>query len=364
MSHMFSLVEVDASQARERGRQYGEQARDQIAISIEFYRRELELMSGLTWDDVLRRVAEWVPMVEAFHPDALDEVRGLAQGSGFAFEEILALNGRGELRAGNPFSVDECTSFAVTQTATADGHMYCGQTWDWLVQAQESVVMLRVRQDPAPTVVMQVEAGQIGRQGANSAGIGLNANGLGAQPGSRIGVPVPFVRRRVLDSTNFADALNAISSARQAICSNLLLTDRDGHCLDIEVTPERQAVMHAAEGILVHANAFLAHIPPPIGEAHRPSSSASALRVSRVAEHLEDIRSAPSTTEARAVIARALADHVGYPKSVCRHPDPPNGGRWKTVAATIVDLTTGEYLVSPGNPCEHGFQPLPWNLYA
>ena len=130
---MLPLVGYDSPEARERGRQYGEQARAQIAVSVEFYKREFELKSGLTWEEVRRRAPQWVPVIEAFHPEALEEVRGISEGSGFAFEEILALNGRGELRTGDPFDVDGCTSFALTQEASGDGHVYCGQTWDWRV---------------------------------------------------------------------------------------------------------------------------------------------------------------------------------------------------------------------------------------
>jgi isopenicillin-N N-acyltransferase-like protein len=103
LSLVLPLVEVDASTPRERGRQYGEQAREQIAVSVDFYRREFEDRSGLAWEEVRSRTPRWVPLIEAFHADALEEVRGISDGSGFAFEEILALNGRGELRAGDPF---------------------------------------------------------------------------------------------------------------------------------------------------------------------------------------------------------------------------------------------------------------------
>jgi hypothetical protein len=40
---MLPLVEIDSPEARERGRQYGELARAQIAVSVEFYKREFEL---------------------------------------------------------------------------------------------------------------------------------------------------------------------------------------------------------------------------------------------------------------------------------------------------------------------------------
>jgi isopenicillin-N N-acyltransferase like protein len=33
------------------------------------------------------------------------------------------------------------------------------------------------------------------------------------------------------------------------------------------------------------------------------------------------------------------------------------------VASSIVDLTTGEYWIAHGNPCENEYELLPWNLY-
>ena len=360
---MLPLIEIDAPDCRERGRQYGEQARQQIAVSIDFYRGEFERKSGLGWDEVRRRAPAWVPLIEAYHPDALEEVRGVAEGSGFAFEELLALNGRGELRAGNPFGADGCTSFALTAGAAGDGHTYCGQNWDWRVGTKDSVVMLRVKQEPRPTIVMQVEAGQIGRHGANSAGIGLNANGLEAKFGFGLGVPSPYIRRRILDSHTMHDALASVMEVNQSMCANLVFTHREGYCVDLETTPERHGVVEPTDGLLVHANAFLGQVPAQIEETYRPSSVDSLYRVPRVESYLCRARDLGSTAEVRALIATALSDHFSHPNSVCAHPDPRDGGQWETVASAVVDLTTGDYLVAAGNPCEHAYEPLPWNLY-
>ena len=261
---MLPLVEIDAADPRERGRQYGEQARTQIAVSIDFYKGEFERRSGLAWGDVRRRAPQWVPLIEAYHPEALEEVRGVADGSGFAFEEILALNGRGELRIKDPFGGDGCTSFSLTGAAAGDGHVYTGQNWDWRVGTKESVVLLRVKQEPKPTIVMQVEAGQIGRHGANSAGLGLAANGLEAPFGFELGVPSPYIRRKILDSHTMHDALDAVMNVKQSVCANLVFTHRDGYCVDLETTPERHGLMEPTDGLLTHANAFLAYVPPQI----------------------------------------------------------------------------------------------------
>ena len=51
---------------------------------------------------------------------------------------------------------------------------------------------------------------------------------------------------------------------------------------------------------------------------------------------------------------RAIADKVAGPLGVSI----------EEAALSIVDLTTGEYLIAPGNPCEHPYEALPWNLYS
>ena len=357
---MPPLVEVDSPHAHERGRQYGEQAREQVGISIAFYSDEFERKSGLSWSEVCERAPKWLPHIEAYAPETLDEVRGVAEGANVRLEEILALNGRGELRKGDPFErPDGCTSFSLTSEATADGHVYCGQNWDWRVGTKESVVMLRVVQPPKPTIVMQVEAGQIGRHGANSAGIGLNANGLEAPFGFGPGIPQPYIRRRILDSSTMASALTAVYTSRPALCTNLVLTHRDGFAIDLETTPARHGVIRPKDGMIVHANAFLAHVPPQIEATYRPSSFDSLFRVPRLEQALRKARAG----DARAAIVAGLSDHFSHPNGVCTHPDDRDGGKWETIASAVVDLTTGEYLVADGNPCTEPYEALPWNLY-
>ncbi|NED79954.1 acyl-coenzyme A--6-aminopenicillanic-acid-acyltransferase form, partial [Streptomyces sp. SID11233] len=132
-----------------------------------------------------------------------------AEGAGTGLADVLALNARGEVLYDKSFAAmaaadaaeepaEGCTSFAAYGAASGDGHVWAGQNWDWRAQAGETVVMLRVVQPPKPTLLMQVEAGQIGRQGANSAGIALNANGLGGRFDASVGLPQTVVRRAVL----------------------------------------------------------------------------------------------------------------------------------------------------------------------
>jgi isopenicillin-N N-acyltransferase-like protein len=159
MSRM-PLIEV-AGPPRERGRQHGEQAREAIERSIAWYSEQFTATASLGWDVILENARRWEPLVEAYLPEALEEMQGIAEGSGRTYEEILALNGRGELSSGNPFlddAAEGCSSYSILPEAAGDGHAYCGQNWDWRSAILDTVVMLRIEQPGLPTIVMQVRA--------------------------------------------------------------------------------------------------------------------------------------------------------------------------------------------------------------
>jgi isopenicillin-N N-acyltransferase-like protein len=361
------LVEISGP-PRERGRQYGELAREPIERSIAWYSEQFTATASLSWERILENARRWEPLVEAYLPDAIEEMQGIAEGSGCRYEEILALNGRGELSAGNPFfeeANEACSSYSILPEAAGDGHAYCGQNWDWRSAILDTVIMLRIEQPGRPTIVMQVEAGQVGRQGANSAGIGLNANGLGARFGKVLGMPQPYIRRKILDSWDMNEALQAVFESQQSLCTNLLLSHRDGFAIDLETTPGRHGWGYPTDGVLVHTNHFRYFVPKQIEGTYRYFSPDSLYRAERIERVLARAGEAATGEAMRALIREALSDHFGFPDAVCNHPNPvdPWWSQNETVASSLVDLTTGEYRIAHGNPCENDYELLPWNLY-
>lgn len=362
----------------ERGRRYGYAAGDLISQSIGFYTEALAQQTGLSWNQLRGKAKQWMDLCSSAAPDLMTEVEGVAQGSGQDVLDIMVLNVRGEIiydagskpvtsvtEADERDAVDGCTSFVLTDDAAGDGHMYVGQNWDWRFGTQKTAVILRVVQDPLPTVIMQVEAGQIGRQGANSAGIALNANGLGGRFNGDVGLPQTFIRRMVLNHAELPDALNTLFRHRPHIASNAVLSHSSGFSIDVETTPGRNAWMYPTDGVLVHGNHYEAFIPPQLAESYRPVSVDSLFRVPRARRGLEKVKRAASTNEARTLIRTAMSDHLGFPESVCTHPDlrRPAVRQWSTILSSCVDLTTGDYLVTNGTPCNHDYELMPWNLF-
>ncbi|MGW2329812.1 C45 family autoproteolytic acyltransferase/hydrolase [Streptomyces sp. NPDC001700] len=377
------IIEISGPPA-ERGRQYGEAARTRLGAALTYYEEAFGESSGLTWDQVTARAERWLEPVRTYAPDLVAEMGGIAEGAGVGLLDILALNARGEIIYDQTFSrmrghdgtpgdvaeaneaaADGCTSFAIMGEASGDGHVYCGQNWDWRAGTADTLLMLRIVQDPLPTVIMQVEAGQIGRQGANSAGVALNANGLGGRFDDAIGLPQTVIRRRVLDSESISAAVDVLCRTRGHIASNALLTCREGFAVDLETTPGAHGWLYPDDGLLVHGNHYQATVPVQLAAGYRPGSSDSLIRVPRAEAGLRQLRGATEANESRKLIRQAMSDHLGHPEGLCTHPDPrqPEVKQWTTLLSSCVDLTTGDYYVTPGTPCDREYQHLPWNLY-
>ncbi|WP_225998223.1 C45 family autoproteolytic acyltransferase/hydolase [Myceligenerans pegani] len=371
------VVEVSSASAYERGVQYGTATADLVARSVAYYRDAFAHQAGLQWDQALEHALPWQVLIQDAFPHLLEEMRGIADGAGVSLAEIVALNCRGEIiydnwfagrRAGMPTrdEADGCTSFALTGTAAGDGHVYAGQNWDWRHAVRDTVVVLRVVQPPKPTLIMQVEAGQVGRHGANSAGFALNANGLGGRFEDKVGIPQTVIRRAVLDAHTISDALQVLVRSRAHIASNALLTHRDGFSIDLETTPGPYGWEYPTDGLLVHGNHYQAFVPPQLADDHRPMSPDSLLRVPRAREGLARAAVPDATADVRAAVHTAMSDHLGHPDALCAHPDPrlPEIEQWSTTLSSCVDLTTGDYLIAGGPPCENPFELVPFNLYS
>jgi isopenicillin-N N-acyltransferase-like protein len=373
------LIEISGTPL-DRGRQYGEAVRPRLHAALAYYEQAFGHSAGLTWQQVTARAARWLDPVRDYAPDLVEEMRGIADGAGVDLLDVLALNARGEViydrsfakmaetRAGEAATeerADGCTSFAAYGDASGDGRVWAGQNWDWRAGVADTVVMLRIVQPPKPTLIMQVEAGQIGRQGANSAGIAFNANGLGGRFTDAVGLPQTVVRRRVLDQHAITDALDVLCRTRAHIASNALLTCREGFAVDLETTPAGHGWMHPTDGLLVHGNHYQAGVPAALAADYRPLSPDSLVRVPRAEQGLRALRGSTGPDESRKLIKQAMSDHLGHPESLCTHPDPrtPAVEHWTTLVSSCVDLTGGDYHVTAGTPCDRDYQHLPWNLY-
>jgi isopenicillin-N N-acyltransferase-like protein len=347
MDHELSRIKVVTVEggAYERGRQHGEQAGDEIALGVERYMDRFAHFAGIGRDEVCAVAERYVEPMRTYDPAMVEELEGIAAGSELPFREVLALNCRSEIMY-SLGSLAECTSFALLPDVTATGHTYVGQNWDWAPDTRERLIVLVVRQDPRPALVLVDEAGMIGRMGFSSAGIALASNTLIAER-AQIGVPYNALLRGILNSSTLADAIGALVRPKRALGANFLIGDAAGNALDIEASAFHIDYIVPRDGLIVHGNHFAGQ------RLHGRDMSLerfpdSLYRESRLRAHFEACGDAITTDQ----MIEGLCDSFGAPNAICRTVDLRQEplDRIETVASFIIDVTAGELLVCSGSP--------------
>lgn len=337
----FPLVVVSGS-AYEMGLQHGRACEAKInrfiELTLEGLRRKLDLSN----DRILSRAADYLDCVANDTPHLSEEMQGIARGAGRRHEEIALLHVRSLLIQGAV--VDGCTAFAVTTPATAEGATYLGQNDDWSPELEDLCVMLLLRPTRGPTILTYCYAGTVGQKGINSSGLGLCGTML-ASPTTRIGLPNYVVARHLLEQFSITDAVSTLTSLRRATAINFVLA-QGTQIVDVETTPTDLELLHPHNGILVHTNHYehARFVPQERNLAKMPDSRDRYFRMTSLLEHARGRIDRP-------YLQTILADHDGYPTSICRHDHNASDGL-ESIAGFVAEPGQGVMYVARGNPCE------------
>lgn len=339
MVEPFPLIEISGP-PHERGRQYGRQAADRIRKGTAHYRTQLE---GLSLDGagIATLVRAYLPVIEAFEPSYVEEMRGIADGAAVRFEDVVLLNARTEIlklaarpelreRLGGHDEPDGCTGVVVLPEASENGRLIHAQNWDWKRECAETAVVLRVTRDNGPDFLTFTEAGALARCGFNAAGIAITANYLESDRDySQVGVPLALIRRKVLESEHIALAMRTVYCTAKSAANNMIVSHCGGVAIDFECAPDETFQVHPERGLLVHANHWVSPVAlaklKDTGIANTPDSLYRDIRVrGALAPRIGSI-----TAQA---VKDALFDDFATPWSVCR---PPRRNLSNNLSATV-----------------------------
>ena len=354
MVEPFPLIEISGP-PRERGRQYGQKAAGRIKKGTTHYFAQLKELS-LDAKGVAALVRDYLPVIEAFEPSYIEEMRGIAEGADVPFEDVVLLNARTEIlklanpairaRLKTPEDPDGCTGVVVLPQATTDGRLIHAQNWDWKRECAETAVVLKVRRDDGPDLMTFTEAGALGRCGFNAVGIAITANYLESDRDYRqVGVPLALIRRKVLENEHLALAMRAVYCTKKSAANNMIVSHREGVAIDFECAPDETFQVHPQNGLLVHANHFVSPVAlgklKDTGPFNTPDSLYRDIRVRDLLQpHIGSI-----TFD---TVKSALFDEFAYPWSVCRPPRRNLSNNLSaTVAMILMEPASGLMQVAP-----------------
>jgi len=348
----FPLVEIEGKPFP-RGRQYGARAAGAIRQNAEAYRRLIASRGGPEGEAATEAAMAFAPLLEAHAPALLEEIRGIATGSGCDLADLLLINARSELMSALP-PEGECTALAATSPATADGQVLLGQNWDWYSAVEAEPVLLRIRRPAGPEILTLAEAGQVAKIGLNSAGLGICLNFLEHTHRGQ-GLPIHVLLRLMLECESLGEATWQAYGHPRAGAANVLLAHAEGEILDLELAATAADHLYGDAGWLVHTN----HFESPLlragdrGLAGSPSTLARAARARRLLL-AEAGRISLGTFHA------ILRDHAYGHAAICRHPDPalPPEEQTETRASLIMELADRRLHLAAGQPCREPVQVL------
>ena len=345
------LVEVSGSH-REMGQQIGEACREQVQRSVVNAHILIEQSYDtveLTWDGAKIQSHKYLPFAEERYGQYVDELRGIAEGANVSFDDVMVVNAM-EAVTMDALHLTRCTSFAVNETRTADGHVLVAHNEDWVPEDENDVYVISARPKDEPPFLAMTYGALLPNVGFNAYGIAQLIDSVYPND-SRIGIPRLVVSRAVLASRRISGAMGRTLISHRAAGYNHLLVHESGEMYSVEVSSRRFEILHGTDGYIVHTNHYLSQTMKEI-EKDSEELISSRVRYFRANRLLRE-NSAHSIKTLQAI----QKDHVNLPNSICNHNivgiDPTD--RESTITALVIDLTAREMHIAWGNPCQNTY---------
>jgi hypothetical protein len=231
----------------ELGRQHGEALREDVRRSVA---QVLGYFRGYLKIPVLRaRVVNWwlerswsqsTPFIPR---EYLEELRGLAAGSGVPFVELCRLHAI-------PDRTYACSNFAAWGRATKDGRLIHTRNLDWNIEAgiQRFAAVFVVRPAGRRAFVSFGWAGFVGvLTGVNDAQLSIGQVGAETTDATYRGEPMAFLMRRVLEQADgLEEAAAVIREAKRTVGVNYVIADAEARrAVALETTRTHARIFEA-----------------------------------------------------------------------------------------------------------------------
>lgn len=323
------VVEAEGSNY-EIGFQIGEGCRKQIRDLLKIEKKEYKRELGKLFSFFTKKVGKFIKISEKYFPKYVEEIKGMAEGSGIPFDSIFALGCEDEL-------VYNCTSVA----GFSEGEALLGHNEDWLKNRINSLYIAKIRQMGKPDSLGLSYVGMLPGfcVGLNSKGFAFTGNTIHAKK-CKIGVPWQFFSRAFLDAENYRAIIKIASSKNKSTGFNSMIASKN-KIFDLEMTPTGYALLKGKK-YLAHTNHV---ISKKIKSQEKSHDRDSVWRLERANELLE------KNNFNVELIKKILSDHKHYPDSVCCHE-----GSYATLASVIINLNKKTFLIAHGNPCKNKYK--------
>src|SRR4030066_651397 len=147
----ISLIKVKGTH-REIGRQIGEAYREQIQHHLHNTRELIKSTYGtleLDWPGARMQGRKYIPFAQERYPQYVEEMVGISEGANVEFDDVGVVNAL-EAVTIDALHLSKCTSRALSEKNTADGHVLIAHNEDWTPEENPDVFLIHAEPDDDP----------------------------------------------------------------------------------------------------------------------------------------------------------------------------------------------------------------------
>ena len=345
----------------EMGKAHGARYHDEIHM---FTEDRVNLSSDEHWtgrnlsrEAVMALAEACVAEHEAYAPDIMAELQGMADVTGLSLAELVINNGFTDFidvvygvgdmtqRPQTPANVsDNCTAFLVPNARAESRHGFFGQTWDMHATATPYVILIHGKPENDPAFLTFTITGCVGMIGMNSEGIAVGINNLMSTDG-QIGVTWPFVVRKILQQDNLEDALACITDAKLAGAHNYMLMDKHGNGYNVEAMSTSVEVEKLDAAVIAHTNHCL--VPKNLDVARERPTASQQSSENRLDRAYEMLAGSDVTVD-------DLIELTRDESAICVRPKPPM--HVESCGAAVMRPSTGDFWAVWGLSVENHYE--------
>lgn len=286
------------------------------------------IFKGKNFNQYVSETEPFFRPVKKTFPFLIDELKGLADGSGVPFDFFFRVNckeGTSDINLGG------CT----TAISRGSQGILIGHNEDWVPDAIDYIYVLKAEVNGVKFLGLNYSSTLCGNSATlNSFGLVQTINELRSTD-DQIGVPKNFVSRAILEAGDIDEVIEIFKKTKRAFSYNHNLVHKN-RIVNIETTSKLFQITEIKEDYFVHANHYLT----PLSKFGKPPIKSSLMRQKRASEL---VRPNMEIDEMKVL----LSDVENYPNSISNN---------RTIASIIVLPQKNKILIAKGQPHKTYYQ--------
>lgn len=345
------------------GLQHGQQLKSEISDIVSKWKENTTSQLNRDADEVLKdfiNYSNFTENIKKWTPDLYEEIRGIADGSGQNFNNILVLNLLDEfwVYLNNPAN-HHCSNIGVPSMNGKLGFVAQNMDIEEYTDGYQTIMRLN-RTAYRPEQLILTHPGLIALNGLNEAGVGVVVNTIMQLKASATGLPVAFVIRRILSSTDKAELLNFVQNVPHASGQNYII-GVEGEVFSFEASANQVVRFNPGNlnGTVYHTNHpivnndvkdWFKEFNPELPDSHMVRNSNSNIRLEALKKRIVDNDKIDDS-----IIKEALRSRDDKNNPICRTNAKRDIGF--TFASVIMTLGNNPYFqMTAGPPDESEYQ--------